>query len=281
MRRCGTLPAIKRLNASMLKGGIAKFLVTKDFEYICMEHNVDDLWEQIESQVRSESEVAILVPGYTGYAELAFVRFLDILYFKNKGIFLDFIDCMLSEFSSKMDQSLDIEEIRNRLKDLGFDKSEIDKMRIFSVGQATRVAKKREFTKSELGRVFDAMKLHSLIVKSSESLFKSGHYAQAIFEAFKAVNNYVKQKSGRNDINGKDLMAKVFNKDRPVLKLNDLGTPSEKDEQEGFMLLFMGAMVGIRNPKAHETVVQKDPYRTLEYLAFASLLAKRADEAKI
>jgi hypothetical protein len=39
----------------------------------------------------------------------------------------------------------------------------------------------------------------------------------------------------------------------------------------------MGAMVGIRNPKAHDMVQQKDPYKTLEFLAFASLLIKKID----
>lgn len=34
----------------------------------------------------------------------------------------------------------------------------------------------------------------------------------------------------------------------------------------------------ILNPKAHETVEQKDVMRAIEYLVFASLLAKRVDE---
>ena len=36
--------------------------------------------------------------------------------------------------------------------------------------------------------------------------------------------------------------------------------------------------VGIRNPKAHENIQQSDPYKTLEYLAIASLLMKKIDE---
>ena len=43
----------------------------------------------------------------------------------------------------------------------------------------------------------------------------------------------------------------------------------------------MGAMVGIRNPKAHDNIIQADPYRMLEYLAFASLLMKRVEEGKV
>jgi len=129
---------------------------------------------------------------------------------------------------------------------------------------------------SEVNNLFDRMEFHLKIIEASESLFKDGHYASAIFEAFKAVNNFVKQKSGKS-LDGKQLMSDVFNEKNPCIKLNDLQTQSDIDEQEGFKFLYMGAMVGIRNPKAHDRVQQKDPYKTLEYLAFASLLIQRID----
>jgi len=122
--------------------------------------------------------------------------------------------------------------------------------------------------------------LHPLIRQVSEKLFMDGHYSQCIFEAYKALNNHVKAKSGRKDLDGKDLMAKVFSAKHPVLALNALREQTDKDEQEGFMFLYMGAMEGIRNPKAHETLQQGDPKKTLEYLALASLLARRVDESK-
>lgn len=127
-------------------------------------------------------------------------------------------------------------------------------------------------------KLFDELRFHPLIIRSSGSLFKSGHYSQAIFEAYKAINNYVKEKSGRGKLDGKDLMAKVFREDNPIIKLNELKTTSDKDEQEGFKFLFMGAMVGIRNPKAHDSIIHSDPIRALEYLSFASLLMRRIDE---
>jgi len=128
---------------------------------------------------------------------------------------------------------------------------------------------------------FEQLQLHPLIKEVSGGLYRDGHYAQAILEAFKAVNNRVKAKAGRTDLDGRDLMAKAFRKEAPILKLAPLATQSDMDEQEGFMLLFMGAMVGIRNPKAHEIVSQTDPNRTLEYLAFASLLCHRIDDSTV
>jgi uncharacterized protein (TIGR02391 family) len=128
--------------------------------------------------------------------------------------------------------------------------------------------------------LFDKMQFHPKVVEASQSLFETGHYAQAILEAFKAVNNFVKEKT-RLSLDGKDLMAQVFREQDPLIKLNKLKTRSERDEQEGFKFLFMGAMVGIRNPKAHDDIAQMDPFRTLEYLGFASLLMKRIEEGEV
>jgi uncharacterized protein (TIGR02391 family) len=138
--------------------------------------------------------------------------------------------------------------------------------------------------------VFDLLQLHPVIKDASEELFKDKHYAQAIFEAYKALINYVKEKSGKKTLNGQDLMGKVFDvkydkktlkvEKKPILQLNELCTREDMDEQRGFMYLFIGSVMGIRNPKAHGVIKQKDPFKTLEYLSFASLLAKRVDEAK-
>ncbi len=49
---------------------------------------------------------------------------------------------------------------------------------------------------------------------------------------------------------------------------------------EGFKLLFMGAMQGVLNPKAHDLFDQLAEDRALDYLAFASLLMRRLDDAE-
>jgi len=76
-------------------------------------------------------------------------------------------------------------------------------------------------------------------------------------------------------------MSTAFNEEKPVIKINELLDKYDRDEQEGFKFLFMGAQVGIRNPKAHSNIIQTDPYRTLEYLAFASLLMRRVEESTV
>lgn len=105
---------------------------------------------------------------------------------------------------------------------------------------------------------FTLLDIHPRIQKVSKKLFLDGHYAQAILEAFKAVNNLVKQKSKHNELDGKNLMETVFSKNNPILAVNNNISTSDKDEQEGFMHLFAGAMLGIRNPKAHDNMIQRD-----------------------
>jgi uncharacterized protein (TIGR02391 family) len=129
--------------------------------------------------------------------------------------------------------------------------------------------------------LLDHLQLHPLVKEVSGPLYRDGHYAQAILEAFKALNSHVKTKARRPDLDGRDLMAKAFRKESPILRLTPLATQSDMDEQDGFMLIFMGAMAGIRNPKAHDNVSQPDQHRALEYLALASLLCRRVDESTL
>ena len=121
--------------------------------------------------------------------------------------------------------------------------------------------------------IFDAMRLHPKVIEASRELFKDGHYRDAIYRAFVEVNNFVKLKAKpKRQLDGKGLMSAVFSPENPLIKLNSLETQTDKDEQEGFMYLFMGAMQGIRNPKAHENIIQNNPYIALKLLGFASLL---------
>jgi uncharacterized protein (TIGR02391 family) len=125
-------------------------------------------------------------------------------------------------------------------------------------------------------------RLHPRIEEASAQLYLEGHQGSAILEAFKAVNNRVKELAGpaAQGKDGKGLMDHVFNANAPVLRLNAAASTSDRDEQEGYALIFMGAMQGVRNPRAHDLMTPIDPNRAYEYLAFASLLMRRLDDIK-
>ena len=113
----------------------------------------------------------------------------------------------------------------------------------------------------------------------TSKLYFDGHYDQAVFSAFKKINNLVKKKSGQSNYDGKDLMLRVFSPKKPILKINSLQSKSEINEQEGFMHLFAGAMQGIRNPRGHEDDASGNPWESLDYICFASRLAKIIDSS--
>lgn len=127
--------------------------------------------------------------------------------------------------------------------------------------------------------IFDELKICPEIRSVSEKLFLDGHYAQAIFEAYKKINNMVKENVDFED-DGKSLMLTAFNENNPHIKLNPLKTITERNEQEGFKFLTAGAMMFVRNPKAHDNVVQKDPIKATQYIAFANILAEQIKTAK-
>ena len=126
--------------------------------------------------------------------------------------------------------------------------------------------------------------LHPVIVSVSESRMKSGHYADAVEGAFKELNNAVKVKvrSRLNaELDGQKLMQRVFSLDNPVLLVEgNLDTQTNKDIQQGYMMMFSGAMSAIRNPKAHENkTISKDD--AIRKLMFASMLMYKLEAAQL
>jgi uncharacterized protein (TIGR02391 family) len=128
-------------------------------------------------------------------------------------------------------------------------------------------------------RAFGDLDIHPEIARAAGKLFRDGHYANAVEDACKVIDLLVKMRSGRTDLGGTDLMQTVFSAKTPILRFNGLQTDSERSEQQGMMFLYAGAMLALRNPRAHE-LIQDDPERALEYIGFLSLLAKLLDRAE-
>ena len=135
---------------------------------------------------------------------------------------------------------------------------------------------------SPSGRALKALgelELHPEIDRAVGKLFKDGHYANAVEDACKVLDGLVKIRSGKHDLSGTELMQFVFSPKNPVLKFSALDTQSDQSEQQGMMFLFAGAMLAIRNPRAHQ-IVKDDPERALEYIGLLSLLAKSLDDTE-
>ncbi|MDP9203137.1 MAG: TIGR02391 family protein [Gemmatimonadota bacterium] len=126
---------------------------------------------------------------------------------------------------------------------------------------------------------FRELNLHGRIADVANQLYEDGHYFEAVFAASKALINFVKEKSGRYDLDGAPLMREVFSRKNPVLRFNELKDQTDQDEQEGMMHLFEGAVLAIRNPGGH-SFPEGSAQRALEYIELLSLLAYRVQESK-
>lgn len=127
-------------------------------------------------------------------------------------------------------------------------------------------------------KAYQGLELHPYIERAEGRLFTDGHYSNAIEDSVKALNALVRLNSGVDDKDGPALMEFVFSPKNPVLKFNGLADESDLNEQKGFMMMFSGAVAGLRNPRAHK-IINDDPEMALEFISFVSLLAKLADRA--
>lgn len=120
----------------------------------------------------------------------------------------------------------------------------------------------------------DTIRLHSRVKAVSAHLFKDKHYRQAILQACLALNEAVQQRSGRSDLEGVSLMNHVFSLKTPILQF-----PGHPDEQQGYMWLFSGVTMAIRNPRGHKVgeAEDLDANEALELLALISALFRALD----
>jgi len=120
---------------------------------------------------------------------------------------------------------------------------------------------------------YDSLITEQALVRATQKLFSDGHYGMAVEEAYKCLNNMVKKRSGLS-ADGASLMNSAFSAKSPILKLGNLTSQSDRDQQEGYMQIFAGCMTGIRNPRAHEHSYDDQPETALEMLVWANHLMR-------
>ena len=123
--------------------------------------------------------------------------------------------------------------------------------------------------------------MHPLISAVSGTKVASQHYDNAVFDAFKAVEERVQALTG-STLSGKSLMANVFNEQSAQLDITSVhaNEAQKADEREGFKFLFMGASMRLRNPRAHGADLKTAEQETMTMLATASVLMYALDRAE-
>lgn len=123
--------------------------------------------------------------------------------------------------------------------------------------------------------------LHPKVVEVARPRYESGLLADAVEASLKLINAAVKKTvkaAVGEELDGAALMNRAFSIQHPILVLDDLQTKSGADIQKGYMQIFAGAMIGVRNPKAHDNIII-DQQRAVHLLYLASLLMYKLDES--
>ena len=133
-----------------------------------------------------------------------------------------------------------------------------------------------------LDHPFDARNIHPRIDSACRRLFDDGHYPQATFEAYKALEEIIKERSGIKNLTVVKLCLKVFDEEKPILIINDGDKEYDKKSQEGYKKIFVGVFSAIRNKRGHKVgiSIHEGIDDCLDNVTMASMLARLVDEAK-
>ncbi len=146
-------------------------------------------------------------------------------------------------------------------------------------GWKASLENKNELERLALSQVYDRMVTNEQLREVTRKRFLDGHYSDSVEAALKCVDNSVRDRSGLVDASGAHLMWTAFSEKAPVLSLNALISESDKNAQRGYMHIFAGTMMGIRNPRAHEHDLVDNAEAALESLILANHLMRMLDGA--
>lgn len=139
-----------------------------------------------------------------------------------------------------------------------------------------RLALAGEKVRPEVG--FEDM-LHPVIERSSAQHFRDGNLRNAVLDGVTAVYDMIRART-KLDLDGAALAGQAFGIDNGKLVFSELETESGQNDQKGFLQIYQGVYMGIRNVKAHSLNHDLDARKAAQYLVMLSLLARRVEECK-
>ena len=137
--------------------------------------------------------------------------------------------------------------------------------------RGAKIGSREDFKKFQEAASFPKRMLHAAIADKVWLDLVRGDLADAVFSAFRAVEEAVRNAGGYSDaVIGVDLMRKAFDP-----KGGPLSDPTQEEgERLALAHLFAGAIGSYKNPHSHRTVSITDPGEAQEMVMLASHLLR-------
>lgn len=110
------------------------------------------------------------------------------------------------------------------------------------------------------------------------SNYEKRNFTGAVLDAFYFLSELLRNKSGIEG-DGQSLIGQALGGAAPKIKLNRLRTESEQNIQKGMEQVLRGLYQGIRNPRSHDKIADKEE-DAQALLIFLGYLVKQIDQAK-
>jgi hypothetical protein len=129
--------------------------------------------------------------------------------------------------------------------------------------------------------------LHPWVWNAAQTFWESEHYAEAVVQAWKAINAHLQTIVSRRDVSDDALINATLapgapKPGQPKLQLpGDRSSPTWISRQRGLHMLGQACSAGIRNVLAHEHDLDLPDQIALEYIATLSVLSRWIGEAKL
>lgn len=126
--------------------------------------------------------------------------------------------------------------------------------------------------------------------RPAHDLLKDGHFAEAVRSASQRYLDRIERIAAESDLTGlrnargRTVARRLFELQNnplggPHVQLNQLSSPYERNEQEGYFSLAYGMILGLRNPTTHGAGTEMGEAEAFEWIAFISAMHRRLDTA--
>src|SRR5699024_132287 len=129
--------------------------------------------------------------------------------------------------------------------------------------------------------------LHPWIWDGASSLWRSGHFREAVEGAICTLNADTQNKLARRAVSEADLFKQGFSeqpaaaKNARLERMQDDGSKTFRSVQRGARSFDDWVFTSMRNPLIHETNQEMLEQQALKYLSVMSLLARCHDESEL